>query len=260
MGLRALTSTVDRWLPGAGSFFGELISEVIPNTTSRRLLEYVTRIGRELSALKAHVEDLAGLSAEQLALFEDGARSSARATTMTRIERLARIVAHDWTDEGAETERSRVLLALLDQLSETDLLSLDKYVFRVGRDPRQPGQRLTDYPDVLGLSPAEAVRVSLAAKEKREDKAAIEMHRLNKLIGMNLLEQPVSLTPGRPQLGGGQGLPKIAKDRARLTRLGKMVLEEAGLGQATWDEVSARDEEAARWTAPAAEWAQDDGA
>lgn len=250
MGLRALTSTVDQWLPGGGSFFGELIAEVIPNTTSRRLLEYVTRLGRQLAALEARVDDLGQLDTEQLALFEDGARSSVRATTPNRIERVARIVAHSWTKPDVDAERSRIILALLDQLSENDLLALDQYIHRMGPDPRRGANSPSDYPDVTGLGFAEANAIFMAAKAQSDDRAAIEMHRLTKLIGMNLLEQPVGLMPGRPLIRGGQGLPQIAKEQPRLTRLGKLVLEEAGLGQPTWEEVLIREQDASKWLGP----------
>lgn len=248
--LKALTSSIDIVAPGCGSFLGELISAVIPNTTSQRIAEYLTRVGRRLAALEVRVEGLEKkLGPEQVALFEDGARSAARSTSSQRIERLAAVVAYGMATDDGEAERNRTVLQILDQLSEADLLRLDSFIWRMGPDPRRPSgpqHPWANYGEGFeSLPPAEQTRIAMAARSQAEEVKALEDHRIAKLLALNLLQQPTGLVPGRPLLGGGKGMPIIKKEEPRLTHLGAMVLAKTGLGQDTWEGVLERDREAA---------------
>lgn len=251
--LRALTSAVDVLAPGWGGFFGELIGSVIPNTASHRMAELLTRVSRRLQQLEVKVDGLTErLGPEQIALFEDGARSAIKATSVSRIERLARVVAHGLAAGDVEAEKCRVIVQILDQLSEPDLIKLDGYVWRGGGSPRS-----TDFPpraadaETEQLPAAEQLQRAMVAREQKEDQRALDLHRITKLINMNLLSQTTTIGPGRLQLGGGPGLPVINTDPPKLTRLGALVLEHAGLGQPTWDGVFEREREAAEWTGAA---------
>ena len=147
-GLRAITSAIDVIMPGAGSLFGELAGVVIPNQRGQRLVEYVARLGRLLRdhseilrAQNDRVEDLESafreiaskLGAEQVALFEAGARSSAQTTSRERIAQIAKIVAEGLTSDDAKTERQRRMLEIVSDLSDLDVLTLSslshKYMF-----------------------------------------------------------------------------------------------------------------------------------
>ena len=250
--LRALTSGIDLVAPGFGSFVGELLSTVIPNTTSERIAEYLTRLGRRLTALEVRLDGLAErLGPEQIALFEDGARSAVRSTSSERIERLAAVVAYGMAADDREAERNREVLQILEQLSEADLLRLDSFIWRTGPDPRRrsrPKHPWADYGEGYeSLPPAEQTRIAMAARSRAADVKALEERRIAKLLALNLLHQPTGLVPGRPLLGGGQGMPVIKKEEPRLTHLGAMILARTGLGQDTWDGVLEREREAAEW-------------
>lgn len=249
--LRALTSAVDALAPGWGGFFGELIGSVIPNTASHRTAELLTRVSRRLQHLEVKVDGLTErLGPEQIALFEDGARSAIKATSVSRIERLARVVAHGLAANDAEAEKCRVIIQILDQLSEPDLIKLDGYVWRGGRNPR-----LSDFPPraedagTEQLPVAEQMQRAVVAREQKEDQKALELHRVTKLINLNLLSQTTTIGSGRPALGGRPTLPVITTDQPKLTRLGALVLDHAGLGQPTWEGVFEREREAAEWIA-----------
>lgn len=205
--LKAISSAVDIVVPGAGSVFGELISFVIPNLRSQRFEEFLTRLARRIGKTEQRLDALIErLGPEQVALFEDGARGAVRATTSERIDRFARLVANGLTADEAEAERNRVLVALLEQVSETDLFYLDGFVGRMGPDPRGKSTRFArlDYgPGFDDLPAPEQFKVAREVRAKVSEVEAIEEYRLTKLINLNLLLQPVVLTPGRPQLGGG---------------------------------------------------------
>ena len=245
--LRSITSAVDVVAPGVGSVFGELIGAIIPNTRSQRFEEFLTRLARRISMTERKLDALIdGLGPEQIALFEDGARGAVRATTPARIDRFARMVARGLTADEIEAERVRVLVALLEQLSESDLLYLDGFVGRMGPDPRgrsSCGRSLDFGPGFEDLSSVEQMKVARDVRARQREVDAIEEYRLTKLVNLNLLLQPVLLVPGRPQLGGGMGLPQMAKDRVSLTVLGHLILVRAGLGQETWEDVMLRESE-----------------
>lgn len=239
--LKALTSGVDLVAPGWGGFFGELVSSIIPNTAAQRLAEFVSRLSRRLHMLEARVEILSErLGPEQTALFEEGARSAVKATSSLRIQRLADLVAHGMTANEAEAERDRAILAILDQLSERDILCLDGFVPRMGRDPRlatEPDNPWADYgAGFQDLSIAEKNRVAREIRSREMEEKALEAHRVAKLLKLNLLDQVEGLLPGRPRLDGGLPLPVLAKDPPTLSTLGRIVLHRTGLGQATWEQ------------------------
>lgn len=249
--LRAITSAVDVVAPGVGSIFGELIGTVIPNRRSQRFEEFLTRLARRINTTDQRLDALIErLGAEQIALFEDGARGAVRATSSERIDRIARLVARGLTADEIEAERSRVLVDLLERLTEADLRYLDGFIYRQGRDPRgspEPKGGLDYGPAFEALSAPEQWKIALEVRARVAETKAIEEYRVAKLIGLNLLIQPIELTPGRPLLGGGVGLPQMTKDHIKLTPLGRLILDRAGLGQATWDEVLEREREARLW-------------
>lgn len=154
-GLRSLTSLIDVAAPGLGSLFGEMIGRVIPNQREERLAAYLGALGHKLREVHEGVRLLtdareqmsnrlddveeqlravgAACTAEQTALFEDGAYSSQRATHADRIERIASLVA-DGMAEPAEAANDRRLLALLDQLGDDDILRLMSYALKYRND------------------------------------------------------------------------------------------------------------------------------
>jgi hypothetical protein len=245
--LRGLSSAVDVAAPGWGSVFGELIGSVIPNLRSERVEEYITRLGRELRALRAQVDDLIQkLGPEQIALFEDGARSAARATSHDRIARIARMVAAGMTSEEEEAARARELMALLDQLTEADLFYLDRFVPRGGLDPR-PWSRGETYVQRLGeiTYPLTDERLAalVEAQFKDAEAKAVKDYRPAKMINLNVLQQQTGIVEKRTKFDG-RPTPELKTGKPQLTSLGYMLLLKAGLGQRTWDEVLAREGDA----------------
>jgi hypothetical protein len=129
--LGLLTSSIDLVAPGFGSVFGGLISEVLPNLREKRVEQYLERLARRLAAvndgLNALAERVDKVSAEHLALIQEGAQRAAESTTDERIERLAIIVA-DGVISPAQTDAAaarRVLRTLAD-LDEVELETLTR--------------------------------------------------------------------------------------------------------------------------------------
>ena len=141
--LSAITSGVDLVAPGLGSFFGALITQVIPNQRAERFAAYVTAVSRRLRIVeggldetRAQFQDLAKrLGPEQRALFEDGAFASTRATSQERVEAIGRVVAEGLdADDGRAAELRRVV-ELIASLSDDDVIGLCLYTLKYGRDP-----------------------------------------------------------------------------------------------------------------------------
>lgn len=213
--LRAVTSAVDLVAPGWGSVFGGLIGEVIPNLRDKRSAEYLSQLGRRLAALEVEVEEVSSrMGVEALALFEEGARDSSRATSAERIERIAYIVANGISVGEAQSSLGRDILRLIDDLSDGDIATLAAMAGYVRPPAPQPGETAT--PD--------RARLMNALHEMKE----VTDLRTARLLSRGLLERKTSVGPDQYRLNDRKAV-KLVVERPTITALGRRVLSEVGI-------------------------------
>lgn len=156
------------------------------------------------------------------------------------------MVAVGMTSEEQEAVRARELVALLDQLTEADLLTLDRFVPRAGRDPR-PWSRGETYVQRLGETtyPITADRRAALAEAQFKDAEAnaLNEYRLTKLLNLGLLQQQTGIVEKHTRFDG-RPTAELKTGNPRLTPLGHLLLLKSDLGQQTWDQVLARATEA----------------
>lgn len=187
-GLLALTSIVDQAVPGAGSFFGALVGEVIPGQRLERLAEYATRLARRLRLNEDRVDDLhsrfeqvaRNLDEQQRALFEDGAVAATRATSTERIEHIARVVSEGINGNSATASERRRFLNLLNELSDEDVVVLVSKTWSKGRDPdfRKRHQALL-----------EPIGAHMSSPRSEHDREVLRKHRTARLVRLGVLEE-----------------------------------------------------------------------
>lgn len=129
--LRAVTNE----LPVGGALVAELIGRIIPNQREERICAFITRLAHKVEEAGQRLDEvLANLDAEKVALFEDGAAGAVKATTAERIEHLVGLVARGLGENGREAEDQRVLVRLLNDLTEADLRYLMSWTKRYHDD------------------------------------------------------------------------------------------------------------------------------
>jgi hypothetical protein len=193
--LQTLTSATDIIVPGLGSLFGTLIGTVIPGQRNERLLEYVTRLSRRLALAEnglltlreRHDELQADLqsaddfwrqaahrfTAEQTALFEDGAISATRATRGERLDEIVNVVAAGLAATSADDHsiiQKRRILALLSSLDSNELGILRIY----NRSPKiKPGDAATNEAHVAFMLDEQAQILSIAGSSNADLQTAL---------------------------------------------------------------------------------------
>lgn len=216
-GSQLVSSIIDAVVPGAGGFFGLLVGQIIPNQRADRLAEFATRLSRRLHIAEGAVEHLneqfealaRSLSAEQIALFEDGAIAAARATSQDRIEGVAKIVAEGLSADDVKAIDQRRLLNLISDLSDEDIVVLTSYSYALGRDQ---GWR-TRHKQTL-----QPIRAHMKSSAEDLDRSTLRDLRTNRLIALGVLQE-------KPSAGG----KSTYRD---LSPLGRIVLRQLGvLGQ-----------------------------
>jgi hypothetical protein len=251
----SLTSVLDLAAPGTGSFFGMLLASVIPGQRVDRIGEYVGMLscrsrvlsemvlthGDRIDALEQAMGELArSLTAEQIAVFEDGAFAAVGATNSDRIDRIANLVAHGIDDQD-EVSRARQLVTLLAQISDDEVLVLSAYA----PDYRRDREWMERHRLVLGSEPVVYASTSQPERDAIFERAALKRYRTDHLVSLGLLEEETrSTVEDLTRLASGGRIPdklavKTAKSSPRLTQLGYVLLKYVGLlrppGSATLD-------------------------
>jgi hypothetical protein len=210
--LLALSSAVDLYAPGWGSAFGYIVGDVIPNRRDERFARYLTKLSRRLSAIEQSLERIRNLGDEGLALFEDGARESARATSDERIERIVEIVGLGVSSDENSASLAREMLALFASLSDAEVAALASYA---GVQPK--------FSPPNGPSPDRAVLM----EAMRNNQIALQL-RTSRLVSAGVLEEPQVVVQENYALTDRSGA-KLVKDRPRVTPLGRALLVEIGV-------------------------------
>lgn len=210
--LVALSSTIDLCVPGFGSVFGLLVGEVIPNRREDRVAQYLTKLARRLDAIEDGLERMKNAGDEGLALFEDGARESARATSDQRIDRIVELVGAGIAADENRASLKREMLALLGSLSDAEVAALAAYAGIRPETPNYEGPPLD-----------RAVRMEAMLSNQ----LALEL-RTSRLVSLGLLEERQVLVPENYRLNDRTG-SKLVKDRPQVTALGRALLGEIGL-------------------------------
>lgn len=125
--------------PLLGPFVSELVTAVIPNQREDRWLQYTAELGKRVKRIEdrfaAH-----SLSADQIALFEDGGYAAVRSIKPERIARIASIVAEGLNERQRDMEHQRYLLRVFADLSEVELSELLRWSSGATQGDLPPGR------------------------------------------------------------------------------------------------------------------------
>jgi len=114
--------------PFVGPLLSELVTSLIPNQRVDRLSKFVASLERRLSVFEKQAIRQTLDDEEAVALVEDGFIHASRATTDSRREYLASVVARGLGAEQIAISEVRYLLNLLGELNDIEVIWLRSYL------------------------------------------------------------------------------------------------------------------------------------
>lgn len=210
-------------IPFVGAPLAELIGLTVPNQRLDRIADYVVQLEKRIANFDVEQNERVAGGPAHIDLFEEGALRATRATTAERRAQIAAIVAKGLSSNDRQAIEAKRLLDIFSALDQDDVVMLKFYDVRNG----DRYEEFTDKHAYL-LEPLHATVVSEPEIRKR---AALRAAITSKLVRYDLIRETLkSRTGGVPgitdQLIEGSG-------DFRITELGRMILQEAGLIDAT---------------------------
>ena len=120
-------------VPMFGGVIGELITKIIPDQRTERIVRYVRDLNTRLEAFEADLDAILA-EPENIDLIEEGGFQAARATSWERVDKIATMVANGLRSEDADLVRRKRLTRLLGQLDDDELVLLNAYGQSYGGD------------------------------------------------------------------------------------------------------------------------------
>lgn len=135
-GLRVFGGSLNALPPeyaGVGTMTLESIATLIPRQQTERLVDFVKLLHRCLADLRQDLDEvqekLRG-GGEPLDIFSEGIRAALRAASAERRRRIAQLVANGLSSDELRHDETRKLLAILERLSDSEILFLVFYSLR----------------------------------------------------------------------------------------------------------------------------------
>ena len=221
-----LTALV-RGAVGAVPMFGPLLAEVITVTIPNQRIDRVVKFSEELERRLREVEEClleSKLKEDDFTdLVEEGVRQAARSLSDERRTYIANIIANGLASDDVDSSESKHLLRILGEINDVEVVWLRFY-----REPYIGGDETFRETHEEVLKPVVA---TIGASQEILTKATLQKSYKEHLVQLGLLER-------RHRIDSRTGLPEF--DRAsgsmkesgyRLTRLGRLLLDEIGLGE-----------------------------
>ena len=131
--LAATGRAISGLVPMFGGVIGELITKIIPDQRTERIVRYVRDLNTRLEAFEADLDAILA-EPENIDLIEEGGFQAARATSWERVDRIATMVANGLRSKDADLVRRKRLTRLLGQLDDDELVLLNAYGQSYGGD------------------------------------------------------------------------------------------------------------------------------
>ena len=213
----ALAKNLASFIPGIGPVVAQIILDDIPGQRMDRIAEYVDLLDQRVTAAELQ---LRRSDAEAIDLFEEGATQATRATTQSRREKIASIVAVGLKGDDSSRLEAKRLLSLMQDVDDDQMIILASMLRRNIQD--EDFQRRHE-------AILEPVFLSLDADQEQQDRSINYDLARSRLVQLGLLaprfRKPAA---GKPQeFDDKTGMMKAAG--FGLTPLGLLLLRRSGL-------------------------------
>ncbi|MGI8894955.1 MAG: hypothetical protein ACR2HE_04775 [Casimicrobiaceae bacterium] len=206
-------------IPHVGSMVAEVIGALIPNQRTDRIVDFIRKLSQNLADAQAQILRSRLSNPEALGLFEECLMQAARAYTEDRRKHLAAFVKEGLAADSFDRHRVARLLNLLTQVSDLELVMLQKYCGEEEEAKLDNNMRDLIVGPIIAIGTPDDVRSEEAIAESRK------LH----LVSLGLLRAKY------PHLRKGD-IPKFDPSTGgfqnsgyQTTRLGRMLLVYAGM-------------------------------
>jgi uncharacterized membrane-anchored protein YjiN (DUF445 family) len=112
-----------------GSLVSEIVTNVIPNQRTERVVLFVEVLNEKFKYLEKEVVEQKIKTEEFTDLLQDGFIQASRTLTVKRLEYIASLLKNSLTDEELRHIEKKKLLSLLGELNDVEIIWLKKYSF-----------------------------------------------------------------------------------------------------------------------------------
>lgn len=219
--LVAAAKSVVGIVPIAGSLLSEIVGNIIPNQRIDRLSKYINMLDSKLSTIPNERVSILLSNEEFVDFIEEGFVQASRATSDERREYISSLVKNGIIDDKIKFEESKMLLKILQELSDVEIIWLRSYLFpsmESDKTFRKTHKNILDpVIDVLG------------GDDETKAKAAFQKSYQEHLIRIQLIAHryKVNSTTGSAEFEKVSGKQKIIS--TYITTLGRLLLKQIGL-------------------------------
>jgi hypothetical protein len=217
----AVAKSVLGAVPVAGSLLSELVGNIIPNQRIDRLTKYILQLDEKVSKIPLEKINQLLNNEEFIDLIEEGFVQAARAISDERRKYIASLVSNGITDEKIKFEESKMLLKILQELSDIEIIWLRSFLLSSqGEDDafRKKHQNiLTQIIDTLG------------SDENTKSKSAIQKSYKEHLERLELINYiyKIDRKTGIAEFDKYSGQQR--KAATHITILGRLLLKQIGI-------------------------------
>lgn len=206
-------------LPLIGSLVAEVIGALIPNQRIDRIARYVAILEQKVAHLTQ--EQIAAKFSRPgfVDVFEDSLYQAARALTDERLQHIATVVKNGMSDEQQEYDQYKYLLWLLAELSDTEMIILQSYLYDTFGEETEFHSKHRDILMAAG-------RARLGSSQEEVDRSTIHKGYRQHLTQLALLS-PRFKKPKKneiPEFDADTGMIKASG--YELTSLGRLLLRQ----------------------------------
>lgn len=205
-------------VPIVGALMAEIAGSIIPSQRLDRIHRFVEIIGVKLDSLSDEVRHLRMTAPHAVDLLEDCFLSAARARSDERLSYLAELYVSGIKADKADTERDKVLIRLLDSLTDAEVIWLAHIADRHTSNLKEKN------PSVL-------TQVAAHPRSDREayDKQTIQKAWRNRLEDLGLVTKKLRINSRSktPEVDSATGDWK--REYEQVTWLGRMLLNRIGI-------------------------------
>lgn len=124
--LAALGRSAASVIPIAGTFVGELITNIIPGQRIDRIAKFLDELNKRVTVLEVNVQEKMQ-HPENVDLFEEGCYQACRAVTDERLNYIVNLVAHGIGDDVTNYVQNKKMLTILSSLNDMEVLLVLAY-------------------------------------------------------------------------------------------------------------------------------------
>ncbi|MGD9730541.1 MAG: hypothetical protein AB7U45_00055 [Desulfamplus sp.] len=211
-------------IPFVGPLIAETVGSIIPRQRIDRINDFLLILENKIEETQRETAKIKFQNEKFIDILEDSMVQASRALSSERKEYIASIVSNGISDEEVEHIQKKLLLNILNELSDTEIIVLQGY----GLPPGEDREYFEKHKEIL-LPPI----VTMRTRDQNgiDDKTLYDAQR-NHLVRMNLIVPKYkSLKKGEtPEFDAATGTMK--SQGYKVTSLGRLLLRNIGLK--TW--------------------------